>query len=194
MTMLARFTPSAQQTLIRAGMRAAEAGRETLSTEFMLLALVEGRPLSSPLDLGVTAASVRAEMAAGVADRPHRQDRELLATLGIDLDEVHRRAVDATSTRLDDPSLWRLRRSRVQPLRVTLDGPATELVLDEGGRKVIEVARWLSRRGRRSLTDREDLLWGLLADASNESVRILHRCGVELRLLWDDLKCWHQAA
>jgi Clp amino terminal domain, pathogenicity island component len=190
--MLARFTLSARQTVVRAGMLAADAGRDVLSTEFLLLALAEGRPLGSPLnDLGVTAAAVRAEIGAR---ETRRQDRELLAALGIDLDEVHRRVFDATSRRLDDPSLWLLRRSRVRPLRVTLIGPATEIPLDEPGRKVVEVALWAGRRGHRALADREDLLWGLLADASNESVHILHRLDVDLRRLWSDLRRWHQAA
>ena len=73
------------------------------------------------------------------ARAPRRRDRELLATFGIDLDEVRRRAVMAT--RSDDPGRWRLRRSPVCLLRLTLGGPATQIVLDESGRKVIEVAR-----------------------------------------------------
>ena len=64
------------------------------------------------------------------------------------------RVLDATSAHRDDPSLWRLRRSRVRPLRVTLTGPAAEIVLDQSGRKAIEVAQWASRRGCRTLTDR----------------------------------------
>ena len=60
--------------------------------------------------------------------------------------------------------------------------------------RAIEVARWASRRGHRTLIDREDLLWGLLADASSESVRILRRCGVDLSLLWAGLRRWHQSA
>jgi hypothetical protein len=172
-------------------MLASDYGRGMLSTEFFLLALAEGQPLSSPLDLGITAAMVRAKIEARA---PLRQDRELLAALGIDLDEVRRRVLDATSTRLDDPSLWRLRRSRVRPLRVTLSGPAAQIVLDESSRKAIEVAQWASRRGRRTLIDREDLLWGLLADAASESVRTLRRCNVDLRRLWTDLQRWHQSA
>ncbi len=98
------------------------------------------------------------------------------------------------SMRLDDRSLWRLNRSRVRPLRITLSGPTAQIVLDESGRKVIEVAQWASRRGRRTLIDREDLLWGLLADASSASVRILRRCNVDLCRLWTDLQRWHRAA
>jgi hypothetical protein len=188
-TTLTRFAPAARRTVIRAGMLVSDGGQGVLSTEHFLLALAEGQPLSSPVDLGVSAAMVRARIGP-----PLRQDRELLATLGIDLDEVRRRVFGATSMRLGDPSLWRLRRSRVRPLRMTLTGPAAEIVLDESGRKVIEVAQWASRRGHRTLIDREDLLWGLLADASSESVRILRRCDVDLCRLWADLRRWHRAA
>jgi hypothetical protein len=191
MTMLTTFAPPARRTVILAGLLASEGGTSRLSDGYLLLALAESQPLTSPVDLGVTAAMVRAQLKAQTR---RRHDRELLATLGIDLDEVRRRVLDATSTRLDDPALWRLRRSRVRPLRVTLTGPAAEITLDEGGRKAIEVARWASRRGHRTQVAREDLLWGVLADASSESVRILRRCQVDIGRLWADLRRWHQSA
>jgi len=190
-TTLARFAPPARGTVIRAGMLASDRGQGVLSTEFFLLALAEGQPLSSPVDLGISADVVRTKIEA---QAPRRSDRELLATLGIDLDEVRRRAFGDASARPDDPSLWQLRRSRIRPLRLTLSGPAAEIVLDESGRKVIEVARWASRRGHRTMIDREDLLWGLLADGAGESVRILRRCNVDLCRLWADLGRWHRSA
>jgi hypothetical protein len=183
--MLASFSPRAREVIIRAGMIAADCGQRRLSDGFLLLALAEGEPLARPVELGVTAASIRAAIEARA---PRRRDRELLATFGIDLDEVRRRAVVAT--RSDDPGRWRLRRSPVRPLRVTLSGPATQIVLDESGRKVIEVARWASRRGHRTLAEREDLLWGLLADGRSESVRILRRSGADLSRLGTDLRRW----
>lgn len=191
MPTLSRFAPAAIRTVIRAGMLARDYGRGRLSTEFFLLALAEDQALSNPVDLGISAAAIRAEIEART---PARQGRDLLAALGVDLDEIRRRVRDATSTRLDDPFLWQLHRSRVRPLRVTLTGPGAEIVLDESGRKVIEVAQWASRRGCRTLIDREDLLWGLLADGSSESVRILRRSGVNLGRLWTDLQCWHRTA
>jgi hypothetical protein len=193
-TTLTRFAPLARRTVVRAGMLAGEYGRDRLSTEFFLLALAEDQPLSRPVDLGITAATIRADIRARTAAR---QDRELLAAIGIDLDEVRRRAREATSARLDDPCLWQLHRSRVRPLRVTLSGPAAEIVLDESGRKVIEVAQWASRRQRqrqRTMIDREHLLWGLLADASSESVLILRRGNVDLRRLWTGLQQWQRSA
>jgi hypothetical protein len=191
MTMLATFAPPARQTVVRAGLLASEGGATRLGDGYFLLALAESQPFTSPVDLGVTAATVRAQLGA---QTPRRHDGDLLATFGIDLDEVRRRALDATSARLDDPARWRLRRSRVRPLRVTLTGPAAEIALNEGGRKAIEVARWASRRGHRTQIAREDLLWGLLADASSESVRVLRRDQVDLGRLWADLRRWHQSA
>ena len=191
MTTITRFAPPALRTLIRAGMLASDYAQDRLSTEFLLLALAEDQPLARPVDLGITAAMIRAAIAARTPARP---DRDLLATLGIDADEVRRRVLDATATRPDDPFLWQLHRSRIRPLRVILTGPATEIVFDESGRKVIEVAAWASRRGHRPLIHREDLLWGLLADGSSTSVQILRRGHVDLRRLWTDLRCWHQSA
>ena len=190
MTMLTTFAPPARQAVIRAGLLATEGGMSRLSDGYLLLALAESQPLTRPVDLGVTADMVRAQLKAQAR---RRHDRELLATLGIDLDEVRSRVLGATSMRLDDPALWRLRRSRVRPLRVTLTGPAAEITLNEGGRKVIEVARWVSRRGHRTQVTREDLLWGLLADASSESVRILRHYRVDFGRLWADLRRWHQS-
>jgi hypothetical protein len=186
--MLDVFAPPARLAVVRAGMTAADLGQPRLNDRFLLLALAEGEPLAHPVELGVTAASIRAAIEARA---PRRRDRELLATLGIDLDEVRRRAFSAS--RSDDPARWRLHRSPVRPLRVTLSGPAAEIVLDESGRKVIEVARWASRHGHRTLIEREDLLWGVLADGSSESVRILLRGGANLGRIWTDLSRWHRS-
>ncbi len=191
--MFAEFTPTARQAVVRSGMLAADAGRGVLSTDFLLLGLTEVDDLDQSLEsFGVTAAAVRAEVDKGRGGAPSR-DRELLATLGIDLDEVRRRAADATSTSPDDPRLWQLHRSRVRPLRVELVGPASQLPLDGRSRKVIEVAQYYARRRRAPVTG-EDLVMGLLADGSNESVRILCRLRVDLRRLWSDLRRWHMAA
>jgi len=130
MTMLTTFAPPARQTVIRAGLLASEGGTRGLSDGYFLLALAESQPLTSPVDLGVTAAMVRDQLGA---QTPRRHDGDLLAALGIDLDEVRRRALGATPARRDDPARWRLHRSRVRPLCVTLTGPAAEITLNEGG-------------------------------------------------------------
>ena len=163
MTMFAAFTPPAHQAVVRSGRLAADAGRRVLSTDFLLLGLTEVHDLDPPLE-----------------------------RLGIDLEEVRRRAGSATSTSPDDPNLWQLCRSLVHPLRVELVGPASHLQLDGRSRKVIEVAMHYARR-RHALVSGEDLLVGLLADGSNESVRVLCHLRVDLSQLWSDLRRWHMA-
>jgi hypothetical protein len=191
--MFAAFTPSARQAVVRSGRLTADAGRGLLSTDFLLLGLTEVHDLDPPLErMGVTAAAVRSQ----IDKRPESAlpgDRDLLASLGIDLDEVRRRAGLATAISPDDPSLWQLRRSRIRPLRVELVGPAGRLLLDGRSRKVIEVAMHYARRRHAPVTG-EDLLVGLLADGSNESVRVLCHLRVDLGQLWSDLRSWHMAA
>jgi hypothetical protein len=111
MTLFAAFTPPAHQAVVRSGRLAADAGRRVLSTDFLLLGFTEVDDLDPPLErLGITAAAVRAQIDQQPGGAPPG-DRELLASLGIDLDEVRRRAGLATSISPDDPNLWRLCRS-----------------------------------------------------------------------------------
>ena len=189
--MLATFAPPARQTVIRAG----PAGREGGATRRATATSSWRSPKASPSPARWTSASPprRSSPSSG----PRRHDGTTATCWPPSASTSTRCAaarLDATSARLDDPARWRLRRSRLRPLRVTLTGPAAEITLNEGGRKAIEVARWASRRGHRTQIAREDLLWGLLADASSESVRILRRGQVDLGRLWADLRRWHQSA
>jgi hypothetical protein len=182
MTMFARFTPQAQRTTVRAGLLAPDEGRTTLDEDLLLLALAESWPVAG---FTVTPEMVRAEI------RKHRVkegDRELLASLGIDLDEIRRRL----PVRRDDPMAWQLRRSRSRPLNVVLTGPVGDLLLTGKARKVVEVA--LNRRGSHEQVTDEDLLRGLLADGSNASVSILRRLGVDLLPLARSLNFLHRSA
>ncbi|MEQ4720089.1 Clp protease N-terminal domain-containing protein [Nonomuraea sp. B19D2] len=164
--MFARFTEDARRAVVKAGILALDAGRSALDADLMLLGVAEMRPFSLR-SFTVSAADVRARVDVGDA-------RSLLATLGIDLDAVHRR----TRAGLDAPGLWTLRRSRVRPLRVTLYGPLGELPLAMHARKVIEVAMW-----RPGPVTGQCLLWGLLADHTNGAAAILRDAGVDLSAL-----------
>ncbi|MER5643907.1 hypothetical protein [Streptosporangium sp. NPDC002524] len=135
----------------------------------------------------VTPEAVGAEIRNREAAKGRAGDRELLAAIGVDLDEIRRRL----PARREDPLAWRLTRSRLRPLNVTLSGPAGDLLLTAGARKVVEVALYTSGAGigtgtgtgtgtGSGVTD-EDLLKGLLADSSNASVAILRDLGVDLR-------------
>jgi hypothetical protein len=162
--MFARFDPAARRAVIRAGRLAAEYGRRTLDTDFLLLALAEARAVD-----GVSADAVRARITGPT-------DRDLLATLGIDLDAVRSRLDD-------DQGAWRLLRSPLRPLRVALTGPGVEFELTTHARKAVEVALYYARRGGTSVGP-PHLVLGLLADRRSPSVRLLHRLGADLRVLW----------
>ncbi|MGP3929540.1 Clp protease N-terminal domain-containing protein [Nonomuraea sp. KM88] len=164
--MFARFTEDARRAVVRAGILALDAGRPTLGADQLLLGLAEVRPFALA-SFTARAADVRERVGAG-------DPRALLATIGIDLDAVHRRTRAGT----DEPGLWSLRRSRVRPLRVTLYGPLGQLPLAMHARKVIEVAAW-----RPGPVTGERLLWGLLADPANGAAAILAGAGVDLPAL-----------
>jgi len=189
-TILETFTTSARRAVVAAGIGALHAGHARLGTDFLLLGLTEVEAAAPTLGRhGVSPATVRTEIDRSPAAALRRRDRELLATLGIDLDEIRRRAWDSAAVQPDDPRLWELRRSPVRPLRLTLAGPAGAITLTGRGRKVIEVASWAARKtGRSAPITGEHLLWGLLADRSNESVQILRRLGVDLSAVWHDLQ------
>lgn len=166
--MFARFTDPARRAFVRAGTIALDAGAPAVRTGHLLLALAELRPFAGPLEaFAIAPEAVREHVDTG-------RSRELLATLGIDADKVRARARRGA----DDPALWRLRRSRVNPLRVTLLGPLGALPLEPYLRKTVEVAQW-----RPGPVTGERLLWGLLADAANGTARILYGGGVDLPAL-----------
>ncbi|WP_440066312.1 hypothetical protein [Streptosporangium sp. OZ121] len=187
--MFARFTPEARRTTVRAGLLSLDHGRTTLGEDMLLLALAESWPVTgfsatpqavAPGVAGVEAVTpeaVGAEIRNREAARGRAGDRELLAAIGVDLDEIRRRL----PARRTDPLAWRLTRSRLRPLNVTLSGPAGDLLLTAGARKVVEVALHTSGTGTGSEVTDEDLLKGLLADSSNASVSILRGLGVDLR-------------
>ncbi|RSN04116.1 hypothetical protein DMB42_30965 [Nonomuraea sp. WAC 01424] len=161
--MFDRFTQGAREAVVRAGFLALDAHRATLDADLLLLGVAEVRPFTLP-SFTASGADLRPRLDLGDA-------RSLLATLGIDLDEVRRRTRAGT----DAPELWSLRRSRLRPLRVTLDGPLGRIPLAMHARKVIEVAMW-----KPGPVTGERLLWGLLADGANGAGRLLAEAGVDV--------------
>lgn len=167
--MLARFTDGAGRTMIRAGILAFDAGRRALDTDLLLLALAEERPFTLA-SFTASPEAVRERVDTGRA-------RELLATLGIDLDQVRRRNRQGAQ----DPRRWRMARPPLRPLRVTLYGPLGELPLTMHARKAVEVALW-----KPGPVTGERLLWGLLADGANGTARVLRAVGVDLVALTEE--------
>ncbi|MDR7276891.1 Clp protease N-terminal domain-containing protein [Catenuloplanes atrovinosus] len=168
MSMLDRFDDVARRAIVRAGLLAREAGRDRLDDETLLVALAASARVATRL--GVPADAVRDACPGAAAGR----DRELLAALGIDLDEVR----DRLPVRIDDPARWRLHRPIPLPLRVRLTGPGVSLVLTEPARKAVEVA--LNLRGYGTPVTEDGLLRGVLADRRTPSFRALRRLRIDL--------------
>lgn len=179
--MFARFSPEARTVVVRAGDLTAAAGRRRIGTEFLLLALCEDTCTARALARqGVTAPAVRTAIGEALGTAPPHSDHELLAALGIDLDEIRRR-VRALGG--EDAELWRLCRSARWPLRVAMVGPARDLPFTGGGRKVLEVALWRRPRRARQPVRPEDLLHGILADRKSNAIRVLCHLRVDFPAL-----------
>ena len=92
--MFERFTDDARAVVLRAQEQAAQTHAARIGTEHLLLALLDddqGPTARALARLGVDAASVRAEAAAGAGAPEPGLDAGALATLGINLDEVRER-------------------------------------------------------------------------------------------------------
>ncbi|SEG67240.1 Clp amino terminal domain-containing protein, pathogenicity island component [Thermomonospora echinospora] len=181
--MFRRFSPGAREVVIRAGDLAAAAGRDRIGTEFVLLALCEDAALAPTLERhGVIGPAAQHAIAAALSRPRPYSDRELLATLGIDLDEVRRRM-----RALGEDEPFEVRRSVLWPLRVAVVGPGRDLPFTGGGRKVLEVASWRARRRGRTPVEPADLLHGLLADGRSNAIRVLRHLRVDVRGLVSSL-------
>jgi len=165
--MFERFTRAAREAVIRAQEEAREQGSPTVGAEHVLLGVLAdpvGPPARALQRLGVDAAQV-----AGEVRRAAGLDDEALSSLGIDLDEVRRRAEDAFGPGALDPAP----RSRWGRPRTTGHLPLTP-----------EAKESLEMALRRALAagDREigsvQVFSGLLSTAGGTSLRVLRRLGV----------------
>jgi ATP-dependent Clp protease ATP-binding subunit ClpA len=111
--MFERFTPAARQVVVRAQEEARTFGHPWLGTEHLLLGVL-AEPQTPGVrvltDLGVTLGTGRAALSLGRGGLGER-DADALRTLGIDLDEVRRRAEASFGPgALDRPPRQRTRR------------------------------------------------------------------------------------
>jgi ATP-dependent Clp protease ATP-binding subunit ClpA len=107
--MFERFTRSARQVVVGAQEEARGLGHDWIGTEHLLLAAVrqsEQPGAATLVRLGVTAENCRAAVAGVVStqgDALGPEDAEALKALGIDLDEIRRRAEGAFGDGALDP-------------------------------------------------------------------------------------------
>lgn len=187
-----RFTPEARHTLRHASYLAGRAALTELSTDALLMAMTDRSTLRPVLArYGATDLAVRDAVLCWWNWVEAADDRDLLAVLGIDVDEVLRHIPD-----VDETWGWRLTRSRLRPLRLSLVGPPRTLVLSGHMRKVVEVAMWRARR-RGAAPGETDLLFGVLCDHRNRASQVLSELGVCYRTLGEHLnaiECGEAAA
>jgi ATP-dependent Clp protease ATP-binding subunit ClpA len=174
-----RLGPDALRALERAHDEALALRHGSLGTEHLLLALAAepesaaGRLLAR---LGVAAAVVRA--AAGrVGDGPRPAlDREALATLGIDLDEVRRRVEESFG-----PGALERAHARTRGLARRACGPGASPVSPLLKRALATAACEAAARGH-DHAGGEHLLAGICAVVGSGAARILRELGVDPQL------------
>ncbi|TDE09646.1 Clp protease N-terminal domain-containing protein [Jiangella asiatica] len=187
--MFERFTTEARDTVVQAQREARELRHRWIGTEHLLLALLR-RPdapgVATLTRLGVTASAARSAVTAVVAGDDGgplgEDDTEALRSLGIDLDEVRRRAEAAFGEgALDTPlDVDRGRRFGLFRRRLSSSdrGPG-HLPFVPRAKKALE----LSLREALALKDKhigtEHLVLGLLRGDDQLMRGVLERLGVE---------------
>ncbi|GAA4781506.1 Clp protease N-terminal domain-containing protein [Actinomycetospora chlora] len=172
--MFERFTESARRVVVLAQEDARERADQSIGSEHLLLALCRDDTRGAALlaARGVTAATVEADpRRAAPPDRPCLPDREALASVGIDLDEVRDRVEQAFGPgALDGTRAARRVRRRLWG----------HIPFDHGATKVLELAlREAIRRGDRSIGT-EHVLLGMLHRETGRASALLRARGLTL--------------
>lgn len=174
--MFERFSETARAAVVHARSCAAELGAGEIGAPHLLVGVstdqsgVAARVLAG---LGAQPAAIRAQVEHDAADLG-RPDAEALRSLGIDLDEVRRRAEAAFGA----GALERPRRQRRGLFGHRLDGTVGHLPLDGAAREALgQSLRAAVAAGSSSIAG-EHLLLGLLAQQDNAAWAVLRRLGV----------------
>ena len=113
--MFERFDQPANRVIKAAFSEAATLGDDAVGTEHLLVALATTDTVTATLliDAGAGAADIRRVLAARGWRPTRRRDQEaLLATIGIDLAEIRRRAEETFGAEAVTKAAWRVRRPR----------------------------------------------------------------------------------
>ncbi|HVW32318.1 MAG TPA: Clp protease N-terminal domain-containing protein [Acidimicrobiia bacterium] len=117
--MFERFDQPATKVIKAAFAEAAMLGDDAVCTEHILLALATVDPVTSRLLTGAggSPGDIRRVLTArGRLPNRRRDHQELLATLGVDLAEIRRRAEETFGAEAVTRAAWRVRRPRRRPL------------------------------------------------------------------------------
>jgi ATP-dependent Clp protease ATP-binding subunit ClpA len=177
-----RFTQSARRVVVLAQEDARERADQSIGSEHLLLALCRAGDTRGAALLaarGVTAATVEEDLRrAAPPDGPDLPDREALASVGIDLDEVRERVEDAFGPgALESTHAAGRGRKRLRG----------HIPFDRGAKKVLELAlREAIRRGDRSIGS-EHVLLGMLHAETGRAMPLLAAKGITLAAIRADL-------
>jgi ATP-dependent Clp protease ATP-binding subunit ClpA len=179
------MAPDAEAAWVAANRAAVELGHSWVGTEHLLLGLLAGPPddpaVASLVAAGVTGAAVRDALTRHRAAAGGRDDRALLATLGIDLEAVRAR----TQAAFGQDALDTVYASRRRSGRRLARGPLCGLGVAPRAKQALEQARRTAKVAQRARFDSSDLLNGLLAVQDGMAVRVLRQLGVDLVALRD---------
>ncbi len=168
--MFERFTDPARRVVVLAQEEARTRGDDRIGSEHLLLGVcraigTQGAALLAAR--GVTLREVEDDLHA-----PEVPDRDALASVGIDLDEVRDRVEEAFGPgALENTRAAGMRRRR----------PWGHIPFDRGAKKVLELAlREAIRRGDRTIGT-EHVLLGMLHRDTGRAATVLHARGLALR-------------
>jgi ATP-dependent Clp protease ATP-binding subunit ClpA len=167
-----RFTDPARRVVVLAQENARDRAADRIRSEHLLLGLCRATDTRAAALLaarGVTRATVEADLDA--AEPPDLPDRDALASVGIDLDEVRERVEEAFGP-------GALESTRAGGNRGRRWG---HIPFDRAARKVLELAlREAIRRGDRSIGT-EHILLGMLHTETGRAMPLLAARGVTLQ-------------
>lgn len=193
--MFERFDEPATKVIKAAFAEAANLGDDAVGTEHLLVALATATTVTARLleETGAAADDIRRVLAASHRQPRMRRDQEaLLATLGVDLAEIRRRAEETFGAEAVTRAAWRVRRPRrrrprwhwiscSKPWSIGCQSPLAgqPLVLIPRVKRLLERA---SRDARPHLASPNHLLL-VLVTGNEPACQILTTLGVDLTAL-----------
>jgi ATP-dependent Clp protease ATP-binding subunit ClpA len=172
--MFTRFTREARDTVERAQLEARALGHDSIGTEHLLLGVAAGagRAAAVLADHGATLDALREHAARGL-------DAQALASLGIDLDEIRRRAEAVFGPGALERGHRRRRGVRRRDGHLRFTAPA---------KKALELSLREALAAGDNHIAAEHVLLGLLRDEQAEAVAVLRRTGAPIDAVRDALK------
>jgi hypothetical protein len=183
------MTPGADAAWRAANAASLTLGHSWLGTEHLLLGLLAGPPTdpaaAALAAAGVTGEAVRATLVRDLAPG-RRDDRALLATLGIDLDAVRAR----TGAAFGPDAVAALYARRRRAGRRLPRGPLCGTGLAPRAKQALARARRAAKAAHRPRIDSTDLLLGVLEIDQGMAVRLLVGLGVDPATIRAQLPRW----